>query len=54
MSEQPPASREGVTDWLTIAVLLMYFVAISVFKRDPLWVLLGGGIAGLLVRLLFL
>jgi len=48
-----PQSLAGGTDWFAAAMTLVAFVALYRFKADLLWVVLTGGLVGLLKVLLF-
>ncbi|MBA3567936.1 MAG: chromate efflux transporter [Pyrinomonadaceae bacterium] len=48
-----PQGLAGGTDWFAAAMTLVAFVALYRFKADLLWVVLTGGLVGLLKVLLF-
>jgi chromate transporter len=45
-------ARAALVDWLTIALALVSTVAVFRFKINSAWLVLGGGIAGLVAKLL--
>jgi chromate transporter len=46
--------RAALTDWFTIVVAVLALVLILRFKTNSAWLVLGGGAAGLIFKLLFL
>lgn len=44
--------RAGITDWFTIAVAIAALVMVFRFKVNSAWLILGGGISGIVYRVL--
>lgn len=48
-----PSGLTGATDWFALSVSVISFLALYRFKADVLWIVLGGGLVGLLRGLFF-
>jgi chromate transporter len=44
--------RAALTDWVTVALVLLSFIALTRFKINSAWLVLAGGVIGYATHLL--